>query len=106
MLLITVPSQDPTTRSSWCSTSCVGKAGWGASRMVCRWWGQITTVISDPRGGHGPLTLGIPKKKPPAAPGPSEGNTKEELAMEHYLLLLSLPWEHTCPVAATAKHSG
>ena len=26
--------------------------------------------------------------------------------MEQHLLLLLLPWEHTCPAAATAKHSG
>ena len=26
--------------------------------------------------------------------------------MEYHLWLLSLPWEHTCPAAATAKCSG
>ena len=58
-LLITVPYQDPTTRSSWCSTSCMGKARQGASCMVCRWRVQ---AISDSRGGCGPLPPGISEK--------------------------------------------
>ena len=31
---------------------------------------------------------------------------KEGTATMHHTLLLSLPWEHTHPAAATAKHSG
>ena len=74
--------------------------------MVCRWWGQTTTVISDFRGGHGPLPLEVPKQEPLAVPTTSEGTTEEDTVTKHHLLLLSLPWEHTRPSAATAKRSG
>ena len=63
--LVTVPSQDPTTRSNWWSTSCMGQ---GASCVVCRWQGQTTTVILDSRGGHDPLPLETPEQKSLAAP--------------------------------------
>ena len=104
--LVTVLSQDPTTRSNWCSTSCMGKVRQGAPCVLCRWQGQTATVIPDSRGGHGPPPLGIPEKKSLAVPTTSEGTTEKDIAMEHHLLLLLLPWEHTCPAAATAKHSG
>ena len=74
--------------------------------MVCRWQGQTITVISDSRGGHGPLLLEIPEQKSLAAPTTSEGITEKDIAMEHHLLLLLLPWGHTCTAAATAKCSG
>ena len=31
---------------------------------------------------------------------------KEGAATKHHTLLLPLPWDHTCPAAATDKHSG
>ena len=34
--------------------------------MVYRWQGQITTVISDCKDGHGPLPLGVPEQVPRA----------------------------------------
>ena len=70
--------------------------------MVYRWQGQNTTVITDSRGGHDLLPLGVPEQAPLAAPITSEKGT----AIEHYLLLLLLPWELTHPAAATAKCSG
>ena len=97
--------------------------GQGASCVVCRWQGQTTTVISDSIGGRGPLPLGIPEKEPLAAPTTSEDTnlhvshftwaplaapvtSEEGIAIEHYLLLLSLLRELTHPAAATAKCSG
>ena len=68
--------------------------------MVYRWWGQTTTVITDSRGGHGPIPLGVPEQAPLVAPITSE----EGVVIEHYLLLLSLPWELTH--TATAECSG
>ena len=68
--------------------------------------GQITPVISDSRGEHGPLPLGIPEQKSLAAQTTSEGTTEMAIVTEHHLLLLLLPWEYTCPAADTAKHSG
>ena len=66
--LVTVPSQDPTTRRSCCSTCCVGYVGQGASCVVCRWQGQTTTIIPDCRGGCGTLPLELPEQKSLAAP--------------------------------------
>ena len=74
----------------------------GASCVVCRWRWQTTAVITDSRGGHGPLPLGVPEQAPLVAPITSE----EGIAIEHYLLLLSLPREHAHSAAATAKGSG
>ena len=68
--------------------------------------GQTTAVISDSKGGHGPLPLGIPEQESCVVPTTSEGTTEEDTATEHHQLLLSLPWEHTSPAAATAKCSG
>ena len=66
------------------------------------WWGQTTAVITDSRGGGGPLSLGVCEQPPFAAPVTSE----QGFVIEHYLLLLSLPWELTHPAAVTAKCSG
>ena len=66
------------------------------------WQEQTTTVITDSRGGCGLLPLGVPEQAPLVAPITSE----EGIAIEHYLLLFSLPWELTHPAAATAKCSG
>ena len=74
--------------------------------MVCRWRGPTTTVISDSSSGHGPLSLGNTDQEQLAPPIISEGNTEKEILMEHHLLLLLLPWEHTFPASATAKCSG
>ena len=52
------------------------------------------------------MTLGIPEQKSLAAPTTSEGTTEKDIETEQHLLFLSLHWEHTCPVAATAKCSG
>ncbi len=64
--------------------------------------GQATAVITDSRGGLGPLPLEVPEQAPLASSITSE----EGIAIEHYLLLLSLPWELTHPAVATAKCSG
>ena len=66
------------------------------------WQGQTTTVITDSRGEHGPLPLGIHEQALPVAPITSE----EGIPIEHYLLLLLLPCELTYPAAATAKCFG
>ena len=52
------------------------------------------------------MPLGLPEQKSLAAPTTSEGTTEKDIVMEYHLLLLSFPWEHTCPAAAAAKHSG
>ena len=70
--------------------------------MVYRWQGQTTTVIIDSRDGHGPLPLGVPVQTPTEVPITSE----EGNAIEHWLLLLALPWKLSHPTAATAKCSG
>ena len=80
--------------------------GQGASCVVCRWQGQTATIISDSRGGSGPLPLGIPEQKSLASPATPEGTAEKDIATEHHLLLLSLPREHIRPAAAPAKHSG
>ena len=74
----------------------------GASCVICSWLGQTTTVITDSRGGRGPLSLGVPEEEALVAPITSE----KGIAIEHYLLLLSLPWELAHSAAATAKCSG
>ena len=74
--------------------------------MVYRWQGQTTTVISDSRGGHGLLPLGVHEQAPLEAPVTSEGTTDEGIMTEHHLLLVLHPWEHTGPAAATAECSG
>ena len=70
--------------------------------MVYRWQGQTAAVITNSRGGRELLPLEVPEQAPLVAPITSE----EGIAIEHYLLLLSLPWELTHPAAATAKCSG
>ena len=103
--LINVTSQGPATRSSLCSTSCMGQVEWGASCMVYSWWGQTTGVISDSRGGSGLPPLGICEQAPLATPITSEGTTEEGTVTKHHPLLLSLPWEYTHPPTATSKCS-
>ena len=104
--LITVPSQGPATRSSLCSTSCVGSAGQGASCVVYSWWGQTTTVITDSRGGHGPPPLEVHQQAPLTALITSEGTTEEGIATECHQLLLSLLWKPTHLATTTVKCSG
>ena len=58
-------------------------------------------VITEAGDNHGPLPLGVPEQAPPAVPITSE----EGIAIEHKLLLLSLPWELSHSAAATAKFS-
>ena len=62
--------------------------------------GQTAAVISGSRGGSGPMPLGILEQKSLPAPTNSKGTTEKDIMMEYYLLLLSLPWVHTCPAAA------
>ena len=64
--------------------------------------GQTTTLITDSRDVHGLLPIGVPEQAPPAVLITSE----EGIAIEHKLLLLSLPWEFMHPAAASAKCSG
>ena len=52
---------------------------------ACEWAPSVTSVTSG---------LGKKRKK------------KEGTTTKHHPLLLTLPWEHICPAAATAKHSG
>ena len=70
--------------------------------MVYRGKEQTTAVITDSRDGHGLLPIEVPEQAPPVIPVTSE----EGIAIKHYLLLLSLPWELIHPAAATAKCSG
>ena len=52
------------------------------------------------------MPLGIPEQKSLAAPTTSEGTAEKGTMTEYHLLLLLLPWKHTHPAVATAKHSG
>ena len=99
--LITVPSQDPTTRSSLFSTSYIGCVGWGASCMVYRWQGQPPQLALS-RGGSGPPPLVVQKQAPLVAPVTSEGTTEESIATKPHWLMFSLCWELTYPATATA----
>ena len=67
---------------------------------------QAVGANHDSRGGHGLPLLGVHEQAPPVAPVTSEVSTEERIATEHNLSLLSLPWECTHPIAATAKCSG
>ena len=64
--------------------------------------GQTTTVITDSRGSHVLLPIGVPEQAPSVVLITSE----EGIAIEDKLLLLSHPWEFTHPAAATDKCSG
>ena len=90
----------------------------GAEPPVWAGWERVLLAWSAGGGGKLPqLSLtpevrvshyhqgGISEQKSLAAPTISEG-TIEDIGMEHHLLLLLLHWEHTCPAATTAKHSG
>ena len=70
--------------------------------MVYRWRGQTTAVITDSRDGHGLFPIGVLEQAPFEALITSE----EGFAIEHYLLLLSVPWELTHPAVAIVKCSG
>ena len=79
------------------------RARWQRSKVLLAW--------SARSGGKSPqlsLTpeVGVAEHKSLAAPTTSEGTTEKDIMMEHYLLLLSLPWGHTHPAAATDKCSG
>jgi len=81
--------------------------GWqGASYMGYRWQEQSTAAISDYRGGCGLLPLGVCEQAPSAALVTSEISAEEGTATKCHPLLLSLPWESTCPATATVKCSG
>lgn len=54
------------------------------------------------------LPLGKCQWAPPVTPitsGVGKKRKKEGNANKHHMLLLSLPWDHTCPAATTAKCS-
>ena len=70
-----------------------------------RWQGQTNTVILDTRGVHVLPPLGVCEQAPPTDPVTSEVSTEEGIAIEHYAVLLSLPFEATCPDTTTAKSS-
>ena len=77
--------------------------------MIYRWQGQTMAVVSEARGINGLPPLEACEWAPPATPVTSGVGKKEKnegTATKDHTLLLSLPWEHTCPAAATAKHSG
>ena len=76
--LITVPSQEPTTRSSSCNTSRGGQAGRGASGTVYRRWGQTTTVMWLQRW-EWLATTGVQEQTPPAAPFTSRAPQRRAL---------------------------
>lgn len=61
--------------------------------MACHHWGPVSGLHQQP-----PKPQELPKKK--------KKKKKEGIATRHHTLLLSLPWEHTCPAGATAKQSG
>ena len=65
-------------------------------------------VISKVRGRLGLPQLGACEWVPPANSLPQglAKRKKEGTATKHHILLCSLPWEHSCPAAATAKCSG
>ena len=66
-------------------------------------------VISEARGRRGLPLLGSCEWALPVTPvtsGIGKKRKKEGTATKHHMLLLSLPWDHTHPAAATAKHSG
>ena len=92
--------QKPLASPPW--TRCL----WQPEDWNCRWQEPTTIVIPDSRGEHGPMPLAISEQKSLAAPITSESITEKDTLTEHHLMLLSLPWEHTCPAAATIKHSG
>ena len=68
--------------------------------------GKTTVAISYFRGGHSPPPLGIHEQVPPVAPVISGVTSEEGTATGCHPLLLSLPLEHKCLAAATAKDSG
>ena len=57
----------PHVQAKWDDVSC----------LFYRWQEQTTAVISDSRGGHGPLPLGVPEQASFAAPVNSRGSTEE-----------------------------
>ena len=63
------------------------------------------SVISNFKGRCGPPPLGVLEQAPPTASVTSEVGPEEGTATEYQPLLPSLPWEHTWPAAASAKHS-
>ena len=68
--------------------------------------GGQTTVITDSRGRRGPSPLGVHEQAQLVAPTTSKVPQRRGIVTKHHQLLLSHPWEHTGPVAVTAKCSG
>ena len=68
--------------------------------MIYRLQDKPQQSSQKPEGGMAHHKWGSVK-----VPVTSEVGKEEGTAIEHHLLLLSLPWEHTHPAAATAKCS-
>ena len=62
------------------------------------WWEQTTAAIIGSRCGCGLLPLGVPEW----APFVSSITSEEDITIEHYWLLLSLPWGLTHTAATIA----
>ena len=77
----------------------------GASCVIHRQQGQTKAVISETGGRCGLPSGGVCEQASPANPVTSEFSKKEGTATECQPSLLSLPWEHTHPLATTAKRS-
>ena len=77
--------------------------------MIYRWQEQTTEDISEARGRRGFPPLGACEWAPhvtQVTSGDGKKRKKEGTATKQHMVLLSLPWEHNHPTAATAKHSG
>ena len=72
--------------------------------MVYRRQGQTTSVISGCRVGSGSPLLGICKQTT-FSPIHLKGTTEEGIVIEHHMLVLLYPWEHSRLAAATDKCS-
>ena len=82
--------------NGWQGASCNGLQALGANcqkHLIPQRW-----VCPPPLGGH--------EQASTVATVTSGVTAEEGNATKHHPLLLSLPWEGTCPVVATAKGSG
>ena len=68
--------------------------------------GGKTPQPSDSRSRCALPPLEGPEEAPSVTPVTTGVSAEEGTATDHHLLLLSLPWEDTCPAAASAKCSG
>ena len=103
--LVTVPSQDPTARSSLAAPPTWAK------------WDRMLLAWSAGSGGKPPWLSLIPEvgmahchcrylNKNHLQPHSPKGQYRGGHCNEHHMLVLSHPWEHTWPIVATVKRSG